>query len=59
MRSCSLNLKILICLAIFLAVSGLSCKKKDADSGANIAVTIDGIDIAQSEIDRIVKSQLQ
>jgi len=60
MRSCSLNLKILICLAIFLAVSGLSCKKKDTDSGAdNIAVTIDGIDIPQSEIDRIVNPQLK
>ena len=60
MRSCSLNLKILICLAIFLAVSGLSCKKKDTDSGVNnIAVTIDGVDIPQNEIDRIVKPQLK
>jgi peptidyl-prolyl cis-trans isomerase C len=60
MRSCSLNLKILICLAIFLAVSGLSCKKKDTGSGAdNIAVTIDGVDIPQSEIDRLVQPQLK
>ncbi len=65
MRSCSLNLKILICFAIFLAVAGLSCKKTDTeksstDSGVdNIAVTIDGVDIPESEIDRIVKSQLQ
>ena len=59
MRSYSLNLKILLCLAIFLTVSGLSCKKKDADSGANIAVTINGVDIPQSEIDRIVQSQLK
>ena len=65
MRSCSLNLKILICFALFLAVAGLSCKKTDTDksstdSGAdNIAVTIDGVDIPESEIDRIVKSQLQ
>jgi len=67
MRSCSLNLKILTCLALFLAVSGLSCKKTDtdkssstpADSGPDIAVTIDGIDIPQSEIDRIVNSKLQ
>ncbi|MFC1793973.1 peptidylprolyl isomerase [Planctomycetota bacterium] len=68
MRSCSLNLKILICFVIFLAVAGLSCKKKDtdksstttADSNAdNIAVTIDGVDIPESEIDRIVESQLQ
>ena len=68
MRSCSLNLKILICFAIFLAVAGLSCKEKDtdksstttADSNAdNIAVTIDGVDIPESEIDRIVKPQLQ
>jgi len=60
MRSCSLNLKILICLAIFLAVSGLSCKKKDTDSGVdNIAVTINGVDIPQSEIDKLVQSQLK
>ncbi|MGB2864006.1 MAG: SurA N-terminal domain-containing protein, partial [Sedimentisphaerales bacterium] len=68
MGSCSLNLKILICFAIFLAVAGLSCKKKDtdkssattADSNAdNIAVTIDGVDIPENEIDRIVESQLQ
>lgn len=64
MRSCSLNLKILLCLAIFLTVSGLSCKKKDADksstdSGANIAVTINGVNILESEIDRLVKPQLE
>ena len=65
MRSCSLNLTILLCLAIFLAVLGLSCKKTDTDktptaSGAdNIAVTINGVDIPESEIDRIVKPQLQ
>ena len=67
MRSCSLNLKILICFAIFLAVAGLSCKKKDADKSStsadsnadNIAVTIDGVDIPECEIDRIVKPQLE
>lgn len=60
MRSCSLNLKILICLATFLVVSGLSCKKKDTDSGVdNIAVTINGVDIPQSEIDKLVQSQLK
>ena len=64
MRSCSLNLKILLCLAIFFTVSGLSCKKKDTDklstdSGVKIAVTINGVDILESEIDRLVKPQLE
>jgi peptidyl-prolyl cis-trans isomerase C len=73
MRSCSLNLKILACLAIFLAVYGLSCKPKSpketdadkaattpADSGAgNIAVTIDGFNILESEIEKLVKPQLE
>jgi peptidyl-prolyl cis-trans isomerase C len=62
MRSNSLNLQILLCLVIFLTVSCLSCKKKDTDKPSatkNIAVTIDGVDIPQSEIDRIVKPQLK
>jgi len=67
MRSCSLNLKILLCFTIFIAASGLSCKKKDtdkssmvpADSGPEIAVNIDGVDIPKSEIDRLVEPQLQ
>ena len=64
MRSYSLNRKILLFLAIFLTVSCLSCKKKDADkpstdAGANIAVTIDGFNILESEIDILVKSQLE
>ena len=67
MRSYPLNLKILACLAVFLAILGLSCKKTDtgkpsatpADTGANIAVTINGIDIPESEIDRIVQSELK
>jgi peptidyl-prolyl cis-trans isomerase C len=67
MRSYPLNLKILACLAAFLAILGLSCKKTDtgkpsatpADTGANIAVTINGIDIPESEIDRIVQSELK
>jgi peptidyl-prolyl cis-trans isomerase C len=67
MRSYPLNLKILACLATFLAILGLSCKKTDtgkpsatpADTGANIAVTINGIDIPESEIDRIVQSELK
>ncbi|OHB65140.1 MAG: hypothetical protein A2168_09365 [Planctomycetes bacterium RBG_13_50_24] len=61
MRSYSLNLKILAGLAIFLVVSGLSCKPKspkDTDV-ANIAVTIDGIAIPESEIDRLIKPQLE
>ncbi len=65
MRSCSLNLKILLCLAIFLTILNPGCKKTDTDkpstgSGAdNTAVTINGVDIPESEIDRIVKPQLQ
>jgi len=73
MRSCSLNLKILACLAIFLAVYGLSCKPKspketDADKSAttpagsiaeNVAVTIDGVDIPESEIEKLVMPQLE
>jgi peptidyl-prolyl cis-trans isomerase C len=67
MRSYSQILKTLTCLAVFLAVLGLSCKKTDtekpsttsADSGVNIAVTINGIKILESEIDRIVKPQLE
>jgi peptidyl-prolyl cis-trans isomerase C len=66
MGSCPLNLKILACFAIFLAVLGLSCKKTDtekspmtpADTGANIAVTINGTNIPESEIDRLIKAQL-
>jgi len=73
MRSWSLNLKILACLTIFLAVYSLSCKPKsskegDADklpiapivSGAeNIAVTIDGVDIPESEIEKLLKPRLE
>ena len=65
MRSYSLNLKILLCLAISLTVLTPGCKKTDtdktsADSGAdNIAVTINGVDIPESEIDRIVQSELK
>lgn len=67
MRSCSLNLKILACLAIFLTVLGLSCKKTDtdkssttpADSGPDIAVTVNGIEILESEIEKNVKPQLE
>jgi peptidyl-prolyl cis-trans isomerase C len=63
----------LICLAIFLAVFSLSCRPKspeeteadkpkqtapaalDAD---NIAVTVNGIDITESEIEKLIKPQL-
>ena len=73
MRSYSLKLKILACIAIFIAVHGLSCKRKSpsetgadksatapADSAAeNIAVTIDGVEIPESEIEKLVKPQLE
>ena len=67
MRSYFQNSKTLICLIIaFLAVLSLTCKKTDteepsatsADTGANIAVTINGTKIPESEIDRLIKSQL-
>ena len=63
MRSCSLSLRILFCLAVFLAVFYLSCKSKspkepEADSGANIAVTINGEEIPKSYIDKLIKPQL-
>jgi len=72
MRSCSLNLKILACFVIFLAAIALSCKPKTpkdtdadksstvpADSGPDIAVTINGVDILESEIEKHVKPQIE
>lgn len=72
MRSCSLNLKILACFVIFLAVTALSCKPKSpretdadklstipADSGPDIAVTVNGVDILESEIEKLVKPRLE
>lgn len=64
MRSCSLNLRILACFAIFLAVFYLSCKPKSpketgADSGVKVAVNINGVNITESEIDSLVKPQLE
>jgi peptidyl-prolyl cis-trans isomerase C len=63
MRSYSLILRILFCLVVFLAVFYLSCKSKspketEADSGANIAVTINGEEISESYIDKLIKPQL-
>jgi len=67
MRSCSLNLKFLACFVIFLAVLPLSCKKTDtdkpstapADSGPDIAVTVNGVKILESEIEELVQPQLE
>ena len=72
MRSCSLNLKILACFVIFLTAIALSCKPKTpkdtdadksstvpADSGPDIAVTINGVDILESEIEKHVKPQIE
>ena len=65
MRSCSFNLRLLACFMIFLAVlPSLSCKRKSptetsADSGNNIAVTINGVNILESEIDKLVQPQLE
>jgi len=72
MRSCSLNLKFLACFMIFLAAIPLSCKPKSpketdadkssttpADSGPDIAVNVNGVDILESEIDKLVQPQLE
>jgi peptidyl-prolyl cis-trans isomerase C len=72
MRSYSLNLKILACFVIFLAVIPLSCKPKSpketdadksstvpADSGPDIAVTVNGVDVLESDIEKLVKPQLE
>jgi len=73
MRTYSLSLRILVCLAIFFATFNLSCRPKspeeaDADKlepnapaepkAANIAVTVNGVDIAESEIEKIIEPQL-
>jgi peptidyl-prolyl cis-trans isomerase C len=65
-------LKILACFVIFLAVIPLSCKPKSpketdtnksstapADSGPDIAVNVNGVDILESEIEKLVKPQLE
>jgi len=72
MRSCSLNLKFLACFVILLAVIPLSCKPKSpketgvekpstapADSGPDIAVTVNGVDILESEIEKLIQPQLE
>jgi peptidyl-prolyl cis-trans isomerase C len=64
MRSCFLNLRLLACFMILLAVLPLSCKRKSptatsTDSGNNIAVTINGVNILESEIDKLVQPQLE
>jgi len=71
MRSCSLYLKILTCFVIFLAVLALSCKPKSpeetdagkstvpADTGPDIAVTVNGVDVLESEIQKLIKPQLE
>jgi len=71
MRNCSLNLKFLACFVIFLAVIPLSCKPKSpeetdagkstvpADSGPDIAVTVNGVDVLESDIEKLVKPQLE
>lgn len=64
----------LICIAIFIAVFGLSCRSKTADKTGedgsepnvsaeteanDIAVTVNGVDIAESKIERLIKPQLE
>jgi peptidyl-prolyl cis-trans isomerase C len=64
----------LICLAIFLAVLSLSCRSKSPDQSGedgsdpnvsaeteanDIAVTVNGVDIAESKIERLIKPQLE
>jgi len=72
MRSCSLNLKFLVCFVIILTVTALSCKPKSpketdadksstapADSSPDIAVNVNGVDILESEIEKLVQPQLK
>ena len=72
MGSYSLNLKILACFVLFLAVLALSCKPKSpketdadkpsttpADSGPDIAVTVNGVKILESEIEELIQPQLE
>jgi peptidyl-prolyl cis-trans isomerase C len=66
------TLQVLACFMIFLAVLALSCKPKSpaesgadkpstasAETGPKIAVSINGVDILESEIDELVKPQLE
>jgi peptidyl-prolyl cis-trans isomerase C len=60
MRSYSLNLRFLTCFLVFLAVFYLSCKPKSPEeTDADIAVIINGVEIPESEIDKLIKPQLE
>jgi peptidyl-prolyl cis-trans isomerase C len=74
MRTCFLSLRTVACLAIFSAVFSLSCRPKSpeetdadkptpnvtAESDADkIAVTVNGVDIAESEIEELIKPRLE
>ena len=73
MRTCFVSLRILACLSIFFAVLSLSCRRQSpdqtdadkpepnapAESDANdIAVTVNGVAIAESKIEILIKPQL-
>lgn len=73
MRIHILGLKILACAAMFLVLSSAGCREKKAEeSGADkadpntvaisvtddVAVTVNGVEIAKSKIDQLIKPQL-
>jgi len=73
MRPYLLGLRVLACLAIFFAACSLSCRRKAPDrtdanlvepnataetTADSIAVIVNGIDITESEIEKLVKPQL-
>ena len=73
MRPYLFSLRVLACLAIFFTTFSLSCRSKtpsepdvnepepstvDETTTDSVAVTVNGIDITESEIERIIKPQL-
>ncbi len=73
MRTCFVSLRILACLAIFFIVLSLSCRRQSPDQtdsdrpepnapaksdANNIAVTVNGVAIAESKIEILIKPQL-
>jgi peptidyl-prolyl cis-trans isomerase C len=74
MRTCFLSLRIIACCAILSAVFSLSCRPKSpeetdadkptpdatAESDADkIAVTVNGVDVTESEIEELIKPRLE
>ena len=73
MRICILGLRILVCAAVFLTVLSPGCRsEKPEESGAEksepnaiaasvtggVAVTVNGVEIARSKVEQLIKPQL-